>query len=114
MLTFNFPTAHDHTPYSARAKLLEDEDNRAVLEVIESALMVVVLAEEEAGDLTALVHNLLIGQKNIWFDKYTLMVYRDGRVGANVEHTPTDGTVCGLVCSGVFCFCVRSVCERGA
>ncbi|WP_062997227.1 choline/carnitine O-acyltransferase [Nocardia mikamii] len=77
-----------------RGRLLEDPENAAALEVIETALFCVCLDDVTPADQLAASDQLLHGDSgNRWFDKaVSLIVFADGSAGINVEHCGLDGT----------------------
>jgi carnitine O-acetyltransferase len=68
--------------------------NRAVLDIVETALFCVVLEDEPAAGVEDHCKRLLAGDPgNRWFDKaLTLIVFPDGAAGLNGEHCLLDGT----------------------
>lgn len=80
--------------HEARQQLIE-EGNAAALEVVESALFVVALDDEalptlEEEALTSCYRNAT----NRWYDKsFQMIIFKNGRLGVNVEHTWADAPV---------------------
>jgi len=72
-----------------------DPCNADSLRVIESALFVVALEAGGTHDLEQLARACLHGNgRNKWFDKpFTLIIFDNGRVGTNGEHTWADAMV---------------------
>jgi carnitine O-acetyltransferase len=68
------------------------EDNRRTLNMIDSALFVLVLEPEapKKGDDIAKVF-LHGDMRQRWFDKFQVIVASNGTAGVNLEHTPVDG-----------------------
>lgn len=78
-----------------RAELIAaDPGNPAALEVVETALFLVCLDEEQPADQLGVCDQLLHGQAgNRWYDKaVSLIVTPRGESGINVEHCELDGT----------------------
>ncbi|OQR89993.1 choline/Carnitine O-acyltransferase [Thraustotheca clavata] len=76
-----------------RAQLIaEDPINKASIEAIDSALIVLVLDEKSysGSELTAMT--LHGNGSNRWFDKHQILMYGDGHLATNFEHTFSDGT----------------------
>eukprot|EP00659_Diplonema_papillatum_P004806 gene4806-7413_t len=73
--------------------ILISEVNRATLEAIQSAVIVVVL-EPLAPDSDEELSRLLLHGSGVnrWFDKHNLIVCRNGRAGINFEHAVGDGS----------------------
>eukprot|EP00128_Syssomonas_multiformis_P006038 Colp12_sorted_trinity150504_noHs@1638 len=79
----------------------KESSNRASLDLIESAIFVVVIEDElsgydeESGSLDLMGKKLIHGNgTNRWFDKsINLVVFKDGKVGLNVEHSWADAPV---------------------
>jgi carnitine O-acetyltransferase len=81
----------------ARARqtlMTKNPPNAAALETIETALFCVCLDDLTPVDrLEACDHLLRGGSENRWFDKaVSLIVFKDGTAGINVEHCGLDGT----------------------
>jgi carnitine O-acetyltransferase len=79
---------------SRRALLDCHPCNRQLLDAIESALFCVCLDEISPSHALDACEQLLGGDSgNRWFDKsVSLIVFRDGAAGVNVEHSRLDGT----------------------
>ncbi|CAH1792148.1 unnamed protein product [Owenia fusiformis] len=77
-----------------REKLLQDETNKATLETIESAVIILSFDNEDAGDISQQAKVIFTGDgKTRWFDKaLSLVVHKDGKAGINVEHAAADAT----------------------
>ncbi|RLN51717.1 hypothetical protein BBJ29_009743 [Phytophthora kernoviae] len=69
--------------------------NKRSLEVIESAVFVVVLQNDKAKDWTSMGKDLIHGSGgNRWFDKsFNLVVYNNSVAGINAEHAWADAPV---------------------
>ena len=69
-------------------------DNRAALDVVETALLCVCLEDAVPRDTHQACDLLLHGDSaNRWFDKaLSFIVFADGRAGLNAEHARLDGT----------------------
>jgi carnitine O-palmitoyltransferase 1 len=69
--------------------------NKRSLEVVESAVFVVVLQNDEAKDWTSMGKDLIHGSGgNRWFDKsFNLVVYKNSVAGINAEHAWADAPV---------------------
>ena len=79
---------------SRRALLAAAPDNRAALDVVETALLCVCLEDHVPRDTQEACDLLLHGDSaNRWFDKaLSFVVFGDGRAGLNAEHAELDGT----------------------
>jgi len=71
--------------------------NRDSLHAIEEAIVVITLDTNEFDDITERAKYLLHGNgASIWFDKtINIVVFEDGRLGANCEHSWADAPVIG-------------------
>jgi len=68
--------------------------NKVSLNVVESALFVLVLDDEVPTTNSEMGLSLLAGVGNRWYDKsLTLVAFKNGRIGANAEHTWADALV---------------------
>ncbi|KAG6590666.1 Choline/Carnitine O-acyltransferase [Phytophthora cinnamomi] len=68
--------------------------NAETLEVIDSALFVLVLEDRNPTDMKQRMELSLHGQgSHRWFDKLQVMVQPDGHLTVNFEHSFSDGTV---------------------
>ncbi|XP_075561613.1 LOW QUALITY PROTEIN: carnitine O-palmitoyltransferase 1, muscle isoform [Pelecanus crispus] len=98
-------TAGERVPWAeARARFFSQGKNKASLDAIERAAFFLTLDEEEhgyspgrEGCMDAYAKSLLHGQcYDRWFDKsFTLVVYKNGKVGANAEHSWADAPIIG-------------------
>ncbi|KAL8222618.1 UNVERIFIED_CONTAM: Carnitine O-palmitoyltransferase 1, muscle isoform, partial [Gekko kuhli] len=98
-------TAGDRLPWAeARARYFSHGRNRAALDCIERAAFFLTLDEDECGynaenenSLDEFAKSLLHGRcYDRWFDKsFTLVVYRNGKLGANAEHSWADAPIVG-------------------
>ncbi|XP_014380535.1 carnitine O-palmitoyltransferase 1, muscle isoform isoform X2 [Alligator sinensis] len=98
-------TAGDRVPWAeARARFFGSGKNKVSLEAIERAAFFVVLDEEEhcfhrdqEDSLDCYAKSLLHGRcYDRWFDKsFTLIVYKNGKLGANAEHAWADAPIIG-------------------
>lgn len=98
-------TAGNRVPWArARLKYFNEGVNRASLEAIETAAFFLTLDDEAHGydpenirclDLYA--KSLLHGKcYDRWFDKsFTLIVYKNGKIGVNTEHSWADSPIIG-------------------
>jgi len=79
---------------SRRALLDWHPGNAKALDAVETALFCVCLEETAPRDALDACEQLLHGDSgNRWFDKaFSLIVFRDGVAGVNVEHSNLDGT----------------------
>jgi carnitine O-acetyltransferase len=77
----------------SRRALLAHRGNARALDAIETALFCACLEESEPCDALEACDELLHGDSgNRWFDKaVSLIVFRDGTSGVNVEHARLDG-----------------------
>ena len=88
-------TAADRPEWAAwREKLREHSGNRRNIDLVESALFVLVLEDSLEGE-TAICRNLIGGMPdNRWYDKsLQFIVYPEGAGGWNYEHSCRDGDV---------------------
>ncbi|XP_077196698.1 carnitine O-palmitoyltransferase 1, muscle isoform isoform X2 [Paroedura picta] len=98
-------TAGERVPWAeARAQYFRQGKNRLALDCIDRAAFFLTLDEDACGyepsnqeSLDEFAKSLLHGQcYDRWFDKsFTLVVYRNGRLGANAEHSWADAPVVG-------------------
>ncbi|WP_063060750.1 choline/carnitine O-acyltransferase [Nocardia sienata] len=88
---------------TARRALIEDPDNLAALETIETALFCVALDDfVPEGELAACNHLMHGDGGNRWYDKaLTFIVFADGRAGINIEESGLDGTTVASFCDAV-------------
>ncbi|XP_009459915.1 PREDICTED: carnitine O-palmitoyltransferase 1, muscle isoform [Nipponia nippon] len=93
----------------ARARFFSHGKNKASLDAIERAAFFLTLDEEEhgyspgqEGCMDAYAKSLLHGQcYDRWFDKsFTLVVYKNGKLGANAEHSWADAPIIGHLWEG--------------
>ncbi|OQR99897.1 choline/Carnitine O-acyltransferase [Achlya hypogyna] len=87
-------TAEDRDVWAGvRATLVaEDAVNQASLEAIDSALLVLVLDEKSYAGSERTAMTLHGNGANRWFDKHQVLLYGDGHLAVNFEHTFSDGT----------------------
>lgn len=83
--------------------ITENENNREVLSIIDSALFILCLDDIKLHDLSDLAKNMLCGLSildkgvqvgtctNRWYDKLQIIVTQNGKAGINFEHTGVDG-----------------------
>ncbi|XP_053112092.1 carnitine O-palmitoyltransferase 1, muscle isoform isoform X2 [Hemicordylus capensis] len=98
-------TAGDRVPWAeARAKYFSQGRNKAALDCIDRAAFFLTLDEDAHGynreweeSLDHYAKSLLHGRcYDRWFDKsFTLVVYRNGKLGGNVEHSWADAPIAG-------------------
>ncbi|EDK40623.2 hypothetical protein PGUG_04721 [Meyerozyma guilliermondii ATCC 6260] len=81
----------------------DNENNREVLSIIDSALFILCLDDIKLHDLSDLAKNMLCGLSildkgvqvgtctNRWYDKLQIIVTQNGKAGINFEHTGVDG-----------------------
>ncbi|MEU2043011.1 choline/carnitine O-acyltransferase [Nocardia niwae] len=102
-----FPGALTTKPRAAwatiRQALIEDPDNVAALETIETALFCVALEDFAPRDELAACNQLMHGDGgNRWYDKaLTFIVFADGRAGVNIEESGLDGTTVAGFCDAI-------------
>jgi carnitine O-acetyltransferase len=74
-------------------ELWNQSASRAVLQQVNSALFVVVLDDVDPGtDVNEAAKQMLIGKGcDRWFDKWQMIVTKEGQAGFNLEHSPYDG-----------------------
>lgn len=113
--------------YTAREELCEFEVNEKSLNVIDSALFVLVLDDYTPTDVHHCAANMLHGTNiqvdkgdyfqqqgtcmNRWYDKIQLIVCQDGCAGVNFEHSAIDGHTALRFVSDVFAETVLSFAE---
>eukprot|EP01119_Soliformovum_irregulare_P002656 TRINITY_DN1290_c0_g1_i2.p1 TRINITY_DN1290_c0_g1~~TRINITY_DN1290_c0_g1_i2.p1 ORF type:complete len:712 (-),score=129.16 TRINITY_DN1290_c0_g1_i2:41-2176(-) len=99
-------TSQDRTSWAHHRKQLIDMDdvNKESLAAIETALFVMILADEEPTTVEEMTyHGMHRKGKSIWYDKnFNLMVMKNGRFCANVDHTWSDASVMVHVFDFVF------------
>ncbi|XP_065485800.1 carnitine O-palmitoyltransferase 1, muscle isoform [Caloenas nicobarica] len=98
-------TAGERVPWAeARARFFSHGKNKISLDAIERAAFFLTLDEEEhgyvpgrEGCMDAYAKSLLHGHcYDRWFDKsFTLVVYKNGKLGANAEHSWADAPIIG-------------------
>uniref|UniRef100_A0A8B9IGA4 Carnitine O-palmitoyltransferase 1, muscle isoform n=1 Tax=Anser cygnoides TaxID=8845 RepID=A0A8B9IGA4_ANSCY len=98
-------TAGDRVPWAeARARFFSQGKNKVSLDAIERAAFFLTLDEEAHGYsadredcMDTYAKSLLHGQcYDRWFDKsFTLVVYKNGKLGANAEHSWADAPIIG-------------------
>ncbi|NXG69662.1 CPT1B palmitoyltransferase, partial [Baryphthengus martii] len=98
-------TAGERVPWAeARARFFSQGKNKTSLDAVERAAFFLTLDEEEhgyssarEGCMDAYAKSLLHGQcYDRWFDKsFTLVVYKNGKLGANAEHSWADAPIVG-------------------
>ena len=86
-------TALDRNVWATeRAALLADPTSAASLQLVESAICCITFSRETPSsqeEASRLCHGGSC--RNLWFDKsFTCMVFENGKVGINAEHTPVD------------------------
>lgn len=100
----------------ARESLCKSEQNAAALNIIDSALFVLVLDDFSPKDVRETAANILHGTNrlaeddtlqvgsclNRWYDKLQLVVCEDGSAGCNFEHSAVDGHTALRFISDVF------------
>ena len=111
---------------AARKEMSKSEVNANALEVIDSALFVLVLDDYSPPDFSASAANMLHGTcelsgngifhqigtcLNRWYDKLQLIVCADGTAGVNFEHSVIDGHTALRFVSDVFAETVISFAE---
>eukprot|EP01087_Luapelamoeba_hula_P009638 TRINITY_DN2508_c3_g1_i1.p1 TRINITY_DN2508_c3_g1~~TRINITY_DN2508_c3_g1_i1.p1 ORF type:complete len:647 (+),score=108.99 TRINITY_DN2508_c3_g1_i1:35-1975(+) len=87
-------TTEQRDTWAIARRQLEEESpvNRASLQEIDKALVVLVLDDARAGTLQEMAPLLLHRDgTSRWFDKLQFIVFEDGNAGANMEHAPLDG-----------------------
>jgi carnitine O-palmitoyltransferase 1 len=89
-------TAQERTTWAKQRNILEqDEDNKATLEAIDSALFVVSMENSNPADHQDYCRRTFHGSgRNVWFDKcFTMLIFPNGYYSNNVEHSALDATV---------------------
>ena len=87
-----------------RATLLEDPVSAESLKLVESAIICVNFDRATPDSKQEVARRCHGGDcRNLWFDKsITAMVFENGRVGINAEHTPVDAmTIVSLMLNGL-------------
>lgn len=97
-----------------RASLINDEVNFKNVNIIDSALFIVVLDDIEIESLDDLSKNMLCGLSilnngiqvgtctNRWYDKLQLIITKNAKAGINFEHTGVDGHTVLRFCSDIY------------
>jgi hypothetical protein len=96
-------TAQERTTWAKQRNILEqDEDNKATLEAIDSALFVVSMENSNPADHQDYCRRTFHGSgRNVWFDKcFTMLIFPNGYYSNNVEHSALDATVSGADLTG--------------
>uniref|UniRef100_A0A8C2JY44 Carnitine O-palmitoyltransferase 1, muscle isoform n=1 Tax=Cyprinus carpio TaxID=7962 RepID=A0A8C2JY44_CYPCA len=98
-------TAGNRVPWArARLKYFNEGVNRASLEAIETAAFFLTLDDETHGYDPENIRSLDLYAKSLlhgkcydrWFDKsFTLIVYKNGKIGVNTEHSWADSPIIG-------------------
>ncbi|OPJ79368.1 hypothetical protein AV530_014181 [Patagioenas fasciata monilis] len=98
-------TAGERVPWAeARARFFSHGKNKVSLDAIERAAFFLTLDEDEhgyvagqEGCMDAYAKSLLHGHcYDRWFDKsFTLVVYKNGKLGCNAEHSWADAPIIG-------------------
>ncbi|XP_078534067.1 carnitine O-palmitoyltransferase 1, muscle isoform isoform X1 [Lissotriton helveticus] len=98
-------TAGERIPWAkARAEFFQKGKNKTSLDAVESAAFFMTLDEEANGNekgqdryMDTYAKSLLHGKCcDRWFDKsFTLIVFQNGKLGANVEHSWADAPIGG-------------------
>lgn len=97
-----------------RNQLINDPVNYKIINIIDSALFVVVLDDIELTSLPDLSKNMLCGISklekgvqigtctNRWYDKLQLIITKNAKAGVNFEHTGVDGHTVLRFCSDIY------------
>uniref|UniRef100_A0AAY4DXP9 Carnitine O-palmitoyltransferase 1, muscle isoform n=1 Tax=Denticeps clupeoides TaxID=299321 RepID=A0AAY4DXP9_9TELE len=98
-------TAGNRIPWArARVKYFSEGVNKTSLEAIETASFFLTLDDEAHGYDAEKLRSLDLYAKSLlhgkcydrWFDKsFTLVVYKNGKVGVNIEHSWADAPIMG-------------------
>lgn len=108
--------------WAAARKMIEEggnSKNKTGLEIIDSALFVLVLDDHVPKDIASAAknmlhgsHNLVMGENNTliqagsccnrWYDKLQLIVMANGKAGVNFEHSAIDGHTALRYVSDIF------------
>ena len=84
-------TTLDRNTWAVQRQALASS-NEALLEQVDSALLVLCLDSAEQATLLDSARNMLHADgRNRWFDKFQVIVEPSGRVGINMEHAPAVG-----------------------
>eukprot|EP01117_Protostelium_nocturnum_P012641 TRINITY_DN4651_c0_g1_i1.p1 TRINITY_DN4651_c0_g1~~TRINITY_DN4651_c0_g1_i1.p1 ORF type:complete len:744 (-),score=195.84 TRINITY_DN4651_c0_g1_i1:63-2294(-) len=92
-----------------RKKIIElDSSNEKVLEVIQSALVIVCLDDSTPQTAEETSRVMLHGPgTNRWFDKHNLIVCANGNAGMTFEHAVGDGTSTLRLADDMFKYCAK-------
>uniref|UniRef100_A0A8C1WDK0 Carnitine O-palmitoyltransferase 1, muscle isoform n=1 Tax=Cyprinus carpio TaxID=7962 RepID=A0A8C1WDK0_CYPCA len=100
-------TAGNRVPWArARLKYFTEGINQASLEAIETAAFFLTLDDEAHGYDPENIRSLDLYAKSLlhgkcydrWFDKsFTLIVYKNGKIGVNTEHSWADSPIIGHI-----------------
>uniref|UniRef100_A0A7S0IZG6 Choline/carnitine acyltransferase domain-containing protein n=1 Tax=Calcidiscus leptoporus TaxID=127549 RepID=A0A7S0IZG6_9EUKA len=86
-------TSTDRDRWAAeRARMRESSTNKASLQVVEEALFCLKLDTAAPASKQEVAQLSLLGDgRDVWYDKsFNAIVFANGRVGLNAEHTPVD------------------------
>jgi len=98
-------TSSERTHWSqVRKKYFFEGSNKESLETIEESLFMIVLEDKQFEEDTSRAKYLLHGDaKSVWYDKsFNVVVFEDGKVGLNAEHSWADAPVVGHMLESVF------------
>lgn len=101
-------TAEERTVWAeARLQFFSVGTNKRSLDMIERAICFVVLEDHESGGLTDQARSAMHGTGYTrWFDKsFTFIIYTNGKVALNVEHSWADAPV--MAHCGEYAFCME-------
>jgi carnitine O-acetyltransferase len=93
-------TAHERDSWAAAKDDIRRHcaENRRALEIIDAGLYVLCLDNSPVSSLRDRAEKLLHNRgDNRYFDKYQIVVFKDGRVGSIFEHAPVDAISVGRI-----------------
>eukprot|EP00164_Ancoracysta_twista_P002189 GFYU01002889.1.p1 GENE.GFYU01002889.1~~GFYU01002889.1.p1 ORF type:complete len:783 (-),score=246.37 GFYU01002889.1:209-2557(-) len=85
-------TAWERTRWAeAREEFFSSGINKTSLDIIESSVLMLTLDDSSPEDWTSQAKGVFHGNgSNLWLDKNTLVVFKNGKVGMCGEHSPLD------------------------
>ncbi|MFQ5729190.1 MAG: choline/carnitine O-acyltransferase, partial [Waddliaceae bacterium] len=91
----SYLTSQDRDSWALdRQALLSDKDNAWSLKLIEEALFIVCLEDAAPENLEEHARAAFLGLDNRWYDAgMQMIIFRNGLVGSNMEHTGADATI---------------------
>eukprot|EP00795_Rhopilema_esculentum_P003730 gene3730-15005_t len=98
-------TSSERTHWAkVRKEYFVEGSNKDSIDTIDEALFVLILEDKEFSDTSERAKYLLHGDgKSAWYDKsFNMIVFEDGRVGVNAEHSWADAPVIGHMMESIF------------